>query len=99
AAELLLIGRILNQGMLEDVSGFRREAALIYKFCTYQPTELVLQYCIIYLRNCPENNIGKLLPNRCSQLQNVLDSCKLVQPCQERILQGRRNRQWGKRSG
>src|SRR6266498_5452098 len=99
AFELLLISRILDQRMLEDVASFRRETALIKKFCSHQPAKLVLQCSIIQLRNCSEHHICKLLPDRSCQLQNVFHSRELIQSCQKRILKSCWNRQRRKWTG
>ena len=79
AAELLLIGCILNQGVLEDVPCVRWKPTLINKFSPNQPAKLIIQFPIIQLGNCPKQDIGKLLSDRRCQLQNIFYSCKLVQ--------------------
>jgi hypothetical protein len=55
-----LVGRILDQRMLEEIARARRAAALVEQLVDHQLTETALQHLFLDLGQCADHVIGKL---------------------------------------
>ena len=86
-----LIGRVLDQGVLELVAGGRRPAVLKEQFRLHQLRQFLLQRLGAARRRCGQQLVAEFPANRGGQLHDVEVAGHPIQPgCQE-VLQSGRN--------
>jgi hypothetical protein len=93
ALEQRLIGRVLDQGMLEAVRRLWRQTLLIEELCLHQLLQPPLQGALVPRRNGLQQGIGKLAPERRPELCEALHRRQAVQPRHQRVVQCGGNRQ------
>ena len=93
AAQQGLIGRILDQGVLEAIHGLRWQPLLVEEFRLHQLLQPALQGRLVPRRDGLEEGIGKVASERRSELCQAFHRCQTVQPCHQRVVQGGGNRQ------
>jgi hypothetical protein len=93
AAQQRLIGRVLDQGMLEEVHRLRRQPPLVQELCLYQLVQPPLQGLFVPRGDGVQQGIGKLAPQRRPQLRQALHRRQAIQPRHQRVVQRGRNRQ------
>ena len=98
ALEQRLIGRILDEGVLEHVGGLGRGAALVEELGLHELMQLALQGRLVEMRHGLEQLKAKLPPKDCAQLRNAFGREEPIEPGHERVLQRGGNRQGRQRT-
>ena len=88
AFEQRLIGRVLNQGALEEIACLLANAAVIENLRFHQFRQGSLQVGLTNGCNGVEQFVGKLSSQRRSELGNLSRSGQAIQPSKQRFLQG-----------
>ncbi len=95
ALEQRLICRILNERMFEDVTRAWRATALIQQLVPHQLLEPGLQHRWLHRRQVLQHLVGEFPPEHCSPLRDLAQVWQAIEPCHQRVLQGRRYRYLG----
>ena len=93
-----LIGRILDEGVLEDVAAARRQTALVDQFSLHEPRQPLLQRRLIHRRDGVEQVVAKLPAQDRTELRPFSGRREPVEPGHERVVQRGGNDQRGQRA-
>ena len=94
-----LIGRVLDQGMLEEVRRLGRQTLLIQELRLHQLLQPLSQGPLVPWRDGLQQLVGKLAPQRRPELCQAFHRGQAVQPRHQRVVQRGRNRQRGEEPG
>jgi hypothetical protein len=92
APEEALISRILDQRVLEAVVGLRERALDKQEVSFGKPIQRRLQRALVEASHGSEQRIRETAAQHCADLRGLARSAEPIEPCRERLLQGRRDR-------
>src|ERR1700722_6903990 len=92
ALQEAVVGRVLDQSVLEAISRLRRRALCEEDIRLEEPFQRRLQRRLTQSGDVAQQPIRELAPEHCPDLSGLARFAQPVEPSGERLLQGRRNR-------
>jgi hypothetical protein len=92
ALEQAVVGRVLDQRVLEVIARSRAGAICDEQVRAGEPVERGLEGGIVDSANSPQQRVGEISPQHGADLRDLARFAKPVEPRGERLLQGRRDR-------
>jgi hypothetical protein len=86
AAQQRLIGRLLDQGVLEAIRRLRRQPLLIQEFRVDELLQPSPQGGLVPGRDGVQQLIGKRAPEHSPELRQALHGCQTIQPGHQRVV-------------
>ena len=99
ALQQRLVGRVLDQRMLEAVRRLRRQPLLVQELRLHQLVQSPVQGVLVPRGDGLQQFIGKLAPQRRPELRQALHRRQAIQPRHQRVVQRGGNRQRGQGPG
>jgi hypothetical protein len=92
APEEALISRILDQRVLDAVVGLRERTLDKQEVSFGKPIQRRLQRALVEASHGSEQRIRETAAQHCADLRGLARRAEPIEPCRERLLQGRRDR-------
>ncbi len=99
ALEQRLVGRVLEQGVLERIGGVRRHPALVQYFGLHELRQAPFEPQLVQGGHGPQQLVGKRPSQHRPQLRHPFGGGQTIQARQEGVLQRGGNREKGQRAG